>query len=402
MTAVQKFMFDLTFDDTPVISPIIEADLSAEQPEDPVPGEPVEQEVEVEEVQPGFSEHQMEVAKTDAFEAGRLEGVRDASKTVEQDTLNAVRAISQHLTELFGKQEQANNTLMKDGIGVAATIARKLFPALDEANRLDEISRLVEQTLLRLIEEPRVVVKINPVLLDTLGARLDGLKAGAGYEGRIILKEDSTLDPGDCRLEWGDGSAERSAAMLWQSIDTIIEDNVGIVERIVPKDVAVDVTSAENNVAENPPESDDEIEQDASPIEPTDTPSDQVTESSEGISSESAESDTAPETPEQEESPKPAISDDENEQGMLAGDEADIVDTESASEQNDEEPTIASVSGEELSVEDSEIESEEAAPDGIAPDEAAPDEAASDEAAPGGDLPGETVSDDSTDNEPDV
>lgn len=229
MTAVSKFMFDTVFgQDTEQeeAQSVGQQAQSEETVQDE--NEPEEIEEEEEEELPGYSEAQLEEAKTEAFEAGKIEGAKQASETIEKETLLTLQAISQHITELFGKQEQSNSVLLRDGIGIAATIARKLFPAMNEQNSLGEIDRLVEHTLLRLIEEPRVVIRVNPDLVDALGNRVDGLKAGAGYEGRIVLKEDTSLPYGDCRMEWGDGSAERNVAALWGAIDDIISGNLGI------------------------------------------------------------------------------------------------------------------------------------------------------------------------------
>ncbi len=227
MTAVTKFMFDTEFD--PRINrktdPAADSSLSDVDPDGAMGVE--ENEDEEEEVLPGYSEAQLEEAKAESFEAGKLEGAREAASTIEKETLMTVQAISLQVTDLFGRQELANSVLLRDGIGIAATIARKLFPAMNEQNALGEIDRLVEHTLLRLIEEPRVVIRVNPELMEPLGGRLNDLKAGAGYEGRIVMKEDSSLVYGDCRMEWGDGSAERNVDSLWQSIDQIIEGNLG-------------------------------------------------------------------------------------------------------------------------------------------------------------------------------
>jgi len=242
MSAVQKFMFDRTFDVAAQPAPKPEP-LPIETSETEADEQEPDAKQEEEESQPGYSEEQLEAAKKDSFEAGKQEGILAATKTVEQETLVAVRSIAQHLTELFGNQEHSNTTMMKDSVGVAATIVRKLFPAMDETYGLEEVERLIEHTLLRLIEEPRVVIKVNPALTESLGARLHDLKAGAGYEGRIVLKEDASMNAGDCRLEWGDGSAERNVAALWQSIDDIIESNIGIVTPNMNSGVDVDVTS---------------------------------------------------------------------------------------------------------------------------------------------------------------
>ncbi|NQV44358.1 MAG: hypothetical protein HQ501_05610 [Rhodospirillales bacterium] len=192
-----------------------------------------------------------------------------------------IQAISLRITDIFSRQEQANSALLRDGIGIASTIARKLFPAMNEQNALGEIDRLVEHTLLRLIEEPRVVIRVNPDLMSSLSDRVEGLKAGAGYEGRIVLKEDDSIVFGDCRMEWGDGSAARNVASLWQSIDQIIAGNIGFDQQQAVDHGAIEVTdvlpseSEPSDNDENSPTNqngapiDLENSSDSMPLEPT-------------------------------------------------------------------------------------------------------------------------------------
>jgi len=285
MTAVTKFMFDVRFDasseqETKAPSKPSKPDPDAAEADgDSVDENETNEDENEEEELPGYSEAQLEEAKAESFEAGKLEGAREAATTIEKETLMTLQAISLNITELFSHQEQANNALLRDGIGIASTIVRKLFPAMNEQNALGEVDRLVEHTLLRLIEEPRVVIRAHPDLMSTLGERIEGLKAGAGYEGRIVLKEDASIAFGDCRMEWGDGSAERNVASLWQSIDQIISGNLGIDQRQAVDHGAVDVSdvlgseSQPVNIDETaPPDQNDEQAEpessiDSSPLE---------------------------------------------------------------------------------------------------------------------------------------
>ena len=48
------------------------------------------------------------------------------------------------------------------------------------------------------------------------------LSAQSGYEGKIVLIAEEALLPGDARVEWADGGAERDSARLWRQIDEIV------------------------------------------------------------------------------------------------------------------------------------------------------------------------------------
>ncbi len=299
MATIQKFLFERTFDGSAALAQsapqqprpvdIVEAELARDEPAEETEEQAVEQS---DEEQPGYSEEQLEAAKKESHEVGKQEGLEEARKSIEQETLNALRSIAQHMTDLFGKQEHSNNTLIKDGIGVSASIVRKMFPAMDEQYGSEEVCRLVEQTLLRLIEEPRVVIRINPVLSETLGSRLDGLKAGAGYEGRFVLKEDPNMSAGDCRLEWGDGSAERNVEALWNAIDEIVEANIGPVVRseTAAVDLSIEASTESRSTEPQPAPSDSRGEQEGKSREsPADLQQDSVRENVEQANDETQE-----------------------------------------------------------------------------------------------------------------
>lgn len=240
---IKPFLFDVSFDEGPI--PAKEAKV---EPEETAETE-AEEEFE-EEIVPTFSEEELEAAKKLAFEEGQQQGRDAAMADIQRETRDVIKALSLHVTDLFAAQEKANNVLLRDGIGISTAMVRKMFPEMNRQNALSEVGRLIETTLMRLIEEPRIIVRTHPDMQPSLDGILTDLKAGSGYEGRILLKEDAKLQFGDCRIEWGDGSAERICDQLWQSIDQIVEENLGGGEQQDKNidngvDVATGVTRAE-------------------------------------------------------------------------------------------------------------------------------------------------------------
>ncbi len=232
---VKPFTFDTDFDalEKAAKEAVVEDENEQEESE-------AEEEFE-EEIVPTFSEEELERAKQEAYENGKKEGQEEAMASIQRETHDVFKAISLRLTDLFAAQEQANNVLLRDGIGIAVTIVRKLFPEMNRLNALGEVKRLIETTLLRLIEEPRIIVRIHPDMHGPLNDLVPNLKAGAGYEGRLLLKDDAKMSYGDCRLEWGDGASERAVEHMWQSIDQIIEENLGSDAALADGEKAIDV-----------------------------------------------------------------------------------------------------------------------------------------------------------------
>lgn len=217
MTAIQKFLFDRSFD-TDKPDPVEE---TVEEIEEPEP----------EEIVPTFSEEEMKAARDEAFVKGKEEGVNEAAAATEQSLLASLEKLNGKFTDLFQSQKEADSSILDSAISVATMINRKIFPALNERGALEEVEHLVVMAMEKILEEPSVSVYVHPELESPLSEHIDSLSAQANFRGeiRIISAEDIPL--GDCRVEWDSGGAQRDTDGLWQEIDEIVERNLsGITE----------------------------------------------------------------------------------------------------------------------------------------------------------------------------
>lgn len=211
MTAARKFIFETDFDDY--------------QAPEPKEEEIVEEAEPVREEAPTYSEDELNAAREEAFAAGRQEGANEATDASERKIADALAAIEGGLSELFRTQEKTNETMLKSAISVAATVARKLFPDLNRKNALGEIENLVVTTMEKVMEEPKVTVRVSEELRPGLEQRIDSLIKGC--EGKLTVLGDADMALGDCKIEWKEGGAERNTGAMWKDIDLIIEQNIG-------------------------------------------------------------------------------------------------------------------------------------------------------------------------------
>ncbi len=214
MGAIRKFLFDKIFD----------AEEPPEDKEEPTDEE--EEEAEPEVVVPTFSEEEMAAAREESFATGKAEGVNEAAEATERQISASLEKLGQQFDSLFKAQETADAAIMENAISVACGIARKVFPALNQQGALGEIERMTVMSLEKILEEPQVIIAVNPELEAALKERLDTLTAQAGYKGEVKIIADDKVDPGDCRMEWSGGGANRDMDALWQEIDEIVERNL--------------------------------------------------------------------------------------------------------------------------------------------------------------------------------
>ncbi len=213
MGAIRKFLFDTIFD-------------VEEAPEDKHETTDEEEEAEPEVVVPTFSEEEMKAAREESFATGKAEGVNEAAEATERLISASLEKLSQQFDSLFKAQEEAGDAIMENAISIACGITRKVFPALNQQGALGEIERIAVMSLEKILEEPQVIIAVNPELEAALNERLGALTAQAGYKGEIKIIADDDIVPGDCRIEWSGGGARRDMDAMWQEIDEIVERNL--------------------------------------------------------------------------------------------------------------------------------------------------------------------------------
>lgn len=204
MTAIQKFLFDNSFD-----APANGRDGSF------VVGRSAQRK--------SYTEAEIETIRRAAFDEGVEAGRRQEAAANEKHCALALEAASRGLARLLARADQDRRAADRSAVEAATMIARKLLPTLAHRHGLSEIEGLVGECLARVLDEPRVVVRVADSLLDPLNARLEALAATQGFRGRFVLLADSSLAEGDARIEWADGGGERDTDAIWRQIDGVIK-----------------------------------------------------------------------------------------------------------------------------------------------------------------------------------
>jgi len=206
MAALKKYMFDLDFD---AIAP--EPVAAPEKPVEDGAGEDAPP-------PPTFSEFEMEEAKRVAFAEGQAAGQADAAGAVERRRAEALTALAAGLAA----QKEGIETLRRDAVHLALAVIKKLQPEMARLHGIEEIAGVVRECLMQIEEAARLVIRVHPTLLDSVRADAARVAEEAEFEGKIIYTADPKLSVGDCRVEWGNGGADRDQALLWAEINTIV------------------------------------------------------------------------------------------------------------------------------------------------------------------------------------
>jgi flagellar assembly protein FliH len=200
MSAPHKFLFDRSFD-------------QAEGPRGVSRKPPSE---------PPVTRADVEAARAQGVAEGRKAALAEAARSAEERLATALSALADGMKDLIATREQESAQLQRRSLEAFRAIARKAVPALCRKDPLAEVEALIVECLHEAFEEPRLVLRVAASLFPELRERVEQLAASTGFAGKVVLLADETLGPGDARVEWADGGAERDGARLLSDIDAVL------------------------------------------------------------------------------------------------------------------------------------------------------------------------------------
>ena len=165
----------------------------------------------------------IETAREEGRAKGLATGRAEALAGIEAEISVTLARLVEAAGKLFETRHELARRQEAETATLAHAIAARLAPALIARHPLAEIEALVGDCLASIRREPRLVLRLPEAALDGVRERLDSLKATNGFAGEMVLLADPALAPGDCRVEWPDGGAERDMAATGESIARAVE-----------------------------------------------------------------------------------------------------------------------------------------------------------------------------------
>jgi flagellar assembly protein FliH len=197
MSAPQKFLFDRSFDH-------VEGPRGISRKPAPV------------------TKADVEAARAEGLAEGRRVALAEAVCSSEERTASALSTLAAGIKDILASREHDTASLRRHTLEALRAVLRKVVPALCRKEPLAEIEALVVDCLHEAFEEPRVVLRVADSLFPILSERVEKLAASAGFAGKVVLLADETLGPGDARIEWAEGGAERDGTRLLEDIDAAL------------------------------------------------------------------------------------------------------------------------------------------------------------------------------------
>ncbi|MFL2770251.1 MAG: FliH/SctL family protein [Rhodospirillaceae bacterium] len=255
----QPFLFDRSFDDSHKIylpgekfGPKVEVPLpkqTEKTPDKEAAEAAVQQEIPLT-PEKLYTEEELEAAREEGQVAGHMAALEDAETAREHYVADAMNMIANSLDGLEEKQAEVNSQTGKVAMRMVYAIVEKVLPVHTKNHIVDSMEALVRQILPLVYNEPTLVVRVHNMVAEDIQTKLNKICERSNFNGSARVVPDYELQPGDCRVEWQGGGADRNEARVWREIREIISDNFGTVD-LESMDAAADAESENNEQTRN-------------------------------------------------------------------------------------------------------------------------------------------------------
>ncbi len=221
MTATTKFNFDTIFD----LAEPVDGQTQEQEPAPPPPA---------------YSAAELAAARAEGYAEGHQAGLSDGNTALENAAIQALNDLAAQLSSLGPICQTGLDRCHREAIGIANAVTRRTVEVFAQESALQVIENVLRDTLSRVIDEPRVVIRVHNDLLDTLQSRMSSVTEQCGFPGSVILLSEPDIQIPDCRIEWADGGAEFDNDAILTEIDELIERYRAGIGADTPDDTGTD------------------------------------------------------------------------------------------------------------------------------------------------------------------
>jgi hypothetical protein len=149
-------------------------------------------------------------------------------------------------------QNESNRELGETALRMVYAVVEKVLPPHAREHALESIESLVRDVLPLVYEEPKLVVRTHAMIADATQEKLDEVCKTSNFNGTMTVVPDYELQPGDCRVEWSGGGADRDEQQIWADIRALVTENLGPVDAFTMDDTGGgDATPEPGDVPDN-------------------------------------------------------------------------------------------------------------------------------------------------------
>jgi len=171
-------------------------------------------------IEPMYSAAELLAAREEAARASRDATLAEVNASTQTAMSLALRQIASRVTaarvESASLAEQNSEAIT----GLLLNCFATAFPALGVRLGPAETAGVLRELLPALHREPKIVIRVNPHLVEALNEEF--LAQDSDLAARVRLIPTDAMAMGDAQITWEYGAATRDTASLWTQIENIL------------------------------------------------------------------------------------------------------------------------------------------------------------------------------------
>jgi hypothetical protein len=170
---------------------------------------------------PTFSAEELDAARAEGFQKGKVSGIDEERASLNQQILNTLQALKPHITELLINEEHRNKRFVDDSIAISLDALKKVFPEIYKAAHLEALKTYLKTTLTEQQKLTRLIIFVHPDTEKDISKYIDETFPALDTEKKILVKANPDLALGHAHIQWEHGGA------IWTPLqlhDKILKD----------------------------------------------------------------------------------------------------------------------------------------------------------------------------------
>ncbi len=179
---------------------------------------------------PAITALDLETAKKEAQDKGYREGVAATEEKFKKEAgerEDAIRSLLDVIANRITIAAESHARAIKGqeaALGkLTMMIARKVSGEALKREPYSNVEALLKECVVLITGQPKIIISVAPARVEGLKQRVDTLRPLLpGFEGSMVVEEDSALGEQDCRVNWTGGYGEHNAAKIWSDIESLV------------------------------------------------------------------------------------------------------------------------------------------------------------------------------------
>ncbi len=168
----------------------------------------------------------------EAYALGWKQGKETAQSQFQQHISDActkaldaiVKFINSHQNETASQQQEIRKIGAYVALNVARKLARKALSEMPDQHIID----MVEHIITKIKPEKKLLLKVNPKIIDTLKPYADKIAENNSFHGTLEIQGDEAIDLHDAHITWANSGAIYNLSDIESEIETLVNQSFQI------------------------------------------------------------------------------------------------------------------------------------------------------------------------------